>query len=76
MLRFPLLARSEPSSSAFASTGAGDSVLPSSLSAIGDHGARTARRGDAAGDILFKVEILAMDKRACFERVRCEIHLL
>ena len=31
MLGFPLPARSEPSSSAFASTGAGDSVLTSSL---------------------------------------------
>ncbi len=31
MLRFPLPARSEPASLAFASTGAGDSVLTSSL---------------------------------------------
>ena len=73
MLRFPLLARSEPSSWAFASTGAGDSVFTSSL---GDHGPRTARRGGAAGCVRFGVEILVLDKRACFERVRCEIDLL
>ena len=75
MLRFPFAGPIGATVFGFRVDGRWCGVPTSSLSETRDFSAPTARRGVAAGDVRFAIEIPAMDKRACFERVRCEIAL-